>query len=115
MSLMYFGSNGVYSLNDSTITAITSTNASMNTVYGGLLGGSYGGIVQHQDYGQLQNYFNQAQAMPQQQLASSTGSLSEFMGKLSSPAKAAKKHILAKLREEIDGWHNNVLERLVTA
>lgn len=91
MSLTYFGAEGAYIL-----TSATTANQMLNigSTYGSI-GGGFDTAVGYQ------NVMGQAQ----------TQTLTQFMGKISKPAKKAARGILAKLQAEIDGWHGDILER----
>jgi hypothetical protein len=100
MGLSYFGSDGAYTVSTSAIQAIDVNAINATSVDYGTIGSIvYGGVLG----GLGSNTINQ-QAIPQ-------SSLQQYLEKVSKPAKKAARGILAKLQEEIDGWHGDVLER----
>ena len=100
MSFLYFGSNGVYSV-DLTATGqknIANAWTTATTTSYGTLGGFSAGAA---TIGGVQ-YFQAPQSLVDAE---------DKMVKTVKAAKRAAKGILSKLREEIDGWHGNILER----
>lgn len=106
MGLAYFGSDGVYHMDSTNASAQMNTanvNAYTNSYTYGATATSTSsslGLIAGVAYGGIGSNISQA-----------LGPLPDMVTKQAKAIKRSAKGILSKLREEIDGWHGDILER----
>lgn len=118
MALAYFGAQGAYSLSDSVDAlryAAQGTATTSNTSGLGMLGSAIGGTLAYQNYGQMMNNLQNQYAQNQMTSTNIYAYRDGTVGCSPEPPKAKPKGILARLRDEIEGWHGDVLGRYATA